>query len=126
MQQKIFDSCREFINMLSKTDNLGPLGFEPPGEDEVEEEDIMAVMDEFISKIATLLVAELEGELDIEILQKMSFSLSVDDLKDRLLNVFGVFLDNLSLYPIDKLNKGEIPARTPLSELSSRKDADGV
>jgi len=113
--------------MLSKTDNLGPLGFEPPGEDEAEEdEDIMAVLDSFISKIATLLVALLEGELDIEILQKMSFSLSVDDLKDRLLNVFGVFLDNLSLYPIDKLNKGEIPARTPLSELSSRKDADGV
>ena len=113
--------------MLSKTDNLGPLGFEPPDEDAPDDEDdIMVIMDSFISKIATLLVALLEGELDIEILQKMSFSLSVDDLKDRLLNVFGVFLDNLSLYPIEKLNKGEDPKRTPLSELSSRKDADGV
>lgn len=66
---KILDSCREFINMLSKADNLIPLGFVPKEEDlGDDEEDIMEVLDEFISKIATMLVSLLEGEQDLEIL----------------------------------------------------------
>lgn len=53
---------------------------------------VMENVDEFISKIATMLVSLLEGEKDLEILAKMSFSITMDDMKDRLLNVFGVFL----------------------------------
>jgi len=49
-------------------------------------------VDEFISKIATMLISLLEGEKDVEILQKMAFSLTIDDMKERLLNVFGGFL----------------------------------
>lgn len=92
--------------MLSKSENLVPLGFEPKSEDLMgeDEEDIMEVLDGFISKIATMLVSLLEGELDIEIIQKMSFSLSGDDLKERLLNVFGRFLHKLKLYPTDQLH----------------------
>jgi len=37
----------------------------------------MVKLDEFISKIATMLLSLLEGEQDIEILQKMAFSLSI-------------------------------------------------
>ena len=47
-----------------------------------------------------MLVALLEGETDTEILQKMAFSLTTDDLKDRLLKVFGVFINGLKLYPL--------------------------
>ena len=42
---------------------------------ESDEEDSLEVLDEFISKIATMLTSLLEGEEDIEILQKMNFSL---------------------------------------------------
>jgi hypothetical protein len=40
VHNKIIDSCREFINMLAKPENLGPLGFineDPEEEDEDEE-----------------------------------------------------------------------------------------
>jgi hypothetical protein len=51
--------------MLSKAENLKPLGFIPK-DDEIPliegEDDIMEVLDEFISKIATMLVSLLEGE----------------------------------------------------------------
>ena len=66
----------------------------------------MGVLDEFIGKISTMLVALLEGETDVEIQQKMAFSLSVDDLKDRMLNVFGVFLSEIKLFPLNKLQPG--------------------
>jgi len=95
--------------MLSKKDNLLPLGFEPKSPEDMmeDEEDIMETLDGFISKIATMLVSLLEGEQDLEILQKMSFSLSGDDLKERLLNVFGRFIIKLKLYPSEKLNTKE-------------------
>jgi len=35
----------------------------------------------------------------------MAFSLSMPDLKDRILNVFGVFLDELGLFPRHKLKE---------------------
>ena len=91
--------------MLSKRENLEPLGFVPKDLEIASEddEDILEVLDEFISKIATMLVSLLEGEQDIEILQKMSFSLSVEDMKERLVNVFGNFLHKLKLYPLDQL-----------------------
>jgi hypothetical protein len=80
----------------------------------------MDVLDEFISKIATLLVSLLEGEQDLEILSKMSVSLAFEDIKDRLLDVFGTFIHKLGKYPRDQLNKseGQTPENTPLSRLS--------
>lgn len=57
------------------------------------------MLDEFIQKIATMIVSLLEGEEDIEILQRMNFSLQISDLKNRMLNVFGNFLLNLKLFP---------------------------
>lgn len=124
---KILDSCREFINMLSKAENLKPLGFIPK-DDEIPliegEDDIMEVLDEFISKIATMLVSLLEGEQDLEILQKMSFSLSVEDLKERLVNVFGLFLHRLKLYPLNKLSEGQTPENTPLINISKANDSN--
>jgi hypothetical protein len=94
--------------MLSKKDNLIPLGFVSVGDNDGqdEEEDLMESLDEFISKIATMLVSLLEGELDFEILQKMAFSLSIEDMKERLVNVFGVFLHKLKLYPVNLLEPG--------------------
>lgn len=61
-----------------------------------------------------MLVSILEGEQDLEILQKMAFSLSIEDMKERLLNVFGVFLHKLKLYPITLLEAGQSPENTPL------------
>lgn len=56
--------------MLSKKDNLEPLGFVPKNKEDMmeDEEDIMETLDGFISKIATMLVSLLEGEQDLEIL----------------------------------------------------------
>jgi hypothetical protein len=50
-----------------------------------------------------MLISLLEGEKDIEILQKMAFSLTIDDLKERLLNVFGGFLITLKMFPLTHL-----------------------
>ena len=46
-----------------------PLGFVAKSDDALEDdEDMLVVLDEFISKIATMLVSLLEGEQDLEIL----------------------------------------------------------
>jgi len=75
------------------------LGFEPAEGEDSEEEDPIEVLDEFIQKIATMVVSLLEGEEDVEILQRMNFSLQFSDLKNRMLNVFGNFLIKLKLFP---------------------------
>lgn len=66
---KVVDSSREFISLLSTKDNLLPLGFVRKADDtpEDDEEDIMDVMDEYLSKISVILLSLLEGEEDIEI-----------------------------------------------------------
>ena len=69
-----------------------------PAEDE-DEDDLIEVLDEFIQKIATMIVSLLEGEEDIDILQRMTFSLQIGDMKNRMLNVFGNFLVKLKLFP---------------------------
>jgi hypothetical protein len=76
---KILDSSREYIHNLGARNGLTHLGFTPTEEGDLEEDedDIMVKLDEFISKIATMLLSLLEGEQDIEILQKMAFSLSI-------------------------------------------------
>ena len=75
------------------------MGFEPAEGEDSEEEDPIEVLDEFIQKIATMVVSLLEGEEDVEILQRMNFSLQFSDLKNRMLNVFGNFLIKLKLFP---------------------------
>lgn len=102
---KVVDSSREFISLLSLKDNLPALGFvrKPDDSPDDEEEDMLDVMDEFLSKISVILLSLLEGEEDIEICQKMAFSISIEDIKDRMLNVFGVFLHTIKLFPVTKL-----------------------
>lgn len=107
VHNKIIDTCREFINKLSKHEELELLGFIQSSCEDDEESGQMIVMenvDEFISKIATMLVSLLEGEKDLEILAKMSFSITMDDMKDRLLNVFGVFLQQHKIFPAHLLD----------------------
>jgi hypothetical protein len=72
-------------------------------------------LDGFISKISTTLWSLLEGEQDVFILDKMDFSLSFEDIKNRILDVYGVFLITIELYPLDKLQPGEEPEVTMLS-----------
>ena len=115
---KVVDSSREFISLLSNKDNLGPLGFVKKEEDAAEDEDdILDSMDEFLSKISVILLSLLEGEEDFEICSKMAFSISIEDIKDRMLNVFGVFLHSIKLFPITKLKEGQNET-TPLKVLS--------
>ena len=92
------DSSREFLSNFDGKNNAKVLGFVPPEDDE--DEDLLEVLDEFITKIATMLTSLLEGEEDLEILQRMNFSLQIDDLKDRMLNVFGNFLIKLEIFPM--------------------------
>ena len=75
----------------------------------------MLRLDGFISKISTMLLSLLEGEQDVFILDKMDFSLSFEDIKNRILDVYGVFLITIELYPLDKLQPGEAPEVTMLS-----------
>ena len=119
MNAKVVDSSREFISLLSTKDNLLPLGFVRKADDspDDDEEDMMDVMDEFLSKISVILLSLLEGEEDIEICQKMAFSISIEDIKDRMLNVFGVFLHSIKLFPVTKL-KDDQDENTPLKVLS--------
>lgn len=119
---KILDSAREYISVLGQRTDLIHLGFVQPeeGEEGDDEDDIMSDLDGFVANIAAMLLSLLEGEQDIEILSKMAFSLSMPDIKDRMLNVFGVFLNELNLYPINKLKEDETPELTLLSKLSSQ------
>ena len=116
MNNKILDSCRELVNSLLKSENLVKLGFTSDNDDENEE--LQGQIDDFISKIATVLVSLLEGETDFEIQQKMCFSLQFDDLKERLLTVFGVFLHTKKLFPLEFLQEGQSPENTTLAVLS--------
>lgn len=64
-----------------------------------------------------MLVSLLEGEKDTEILGKMSFSLTFDDLKDRLLRVFGVFLNQHKSFPTHLQEPGQKLDLPALSKL---------
>ena len=77
----------------------------------------MDSMDEYLSKISVILLSLLEGEEDSEICSKMAFSISIEDIKDRMLNVFGVFLHSIKLFPVIKLKEGQ-DETTPLKILS--------
>ena len=103
---KILDSSREFISNfggdISSFQDRGFIAPEPEADcaDE-DEETILDKVDEFISKIMTMLTSLLEGKEDIDILTNMSSCLVPPDLKSRMLNVFGKFLqtDEINLFP---------------------------
>lgn len=80
---KIFDSCREYI-----------AGFERPAELEllgITDDDDLGAVQEFKNKIMTLLMSLIEGEVDLDIMMRMAFSLDMSVLKARMLNVFTTF-----------------------------------
>ena len=115
------DSSREFIANFDDKSQVSALGF-VPAEDE-DEEDLIEVLDEFIQKIATMIVSLLEGEEDIDILQRMTFSLQIGDLKNRMLNVFGNFLIKLKLFPQAALPKDDSEA-VNLAKLSKKHNGE--
>ena len=80
------------------------------------------ILDDFVSKISTMLLSLIEGEKDIDILSKMAFSLSIEDIIDRITNVYGVFLNTLKIYPVEKLQAGEDPETMALAILSKRNE----
>ena len=115
---KILDSSREYIsNYGFELENCKHLGFVPP-EDDDEEESVLDSLDEFISKIATMLTSLLEGEEDKAMLERMGFCLQITDLKKRLLNVFGCFIKGLGIFP--KLPDEQ--QGLPLSSLSTEEN----
>lgn len=79
---KILDSSREYIAGFQKSEvvHLG-----------LDDEEGMSQMDNFKQKIVTLLTSLLEGEIDIEIMNRMAFSLDFFVMKDRMLDVFTSF-----------------------------------
>jgi hypothetical protein len=94
---------------------LEHLGFKKPENDE--DEDTLEKLDAFISTIATIFNSLLEGSDNGATIIKMATILEFDDLKNRMLTVFGQFLlgiDSLSheagynsnLFPVDYLEKG--------------------
>ncbi len=81
---KIIDSSRDFLAGFEKPNEYLPLGFSD------EEEDIEKIS-EFKSKIVTLLLSLLEGDLDIPKINKMSTALDFTVVKDRMQTVFTIF-----------------------------------
>ena len=79
---KILDSSREYIAGfdISEIANLG-----------MDNDDDIDSLNEFKQKIVTLLTSLLEGEIDMDIMQRMAFSLDFNVMKERMLNVFTLF-----------------------------------
>ena len=84
---KIFDSAREFIAGFGSGSEVNHLGF-------IEVEDLQQ-LDEFKQKIVTMLTSLLEGEVDMDIMIRMSFSLDMQVMKERMLAVFRNFAQEL-------------------------------
>jgi hypothetical protein len=69
-----------------------------------------------------MLLSLLEGSDNKETLEKMVSTIVFDDLKNRMLNVFGKFLIKLGEFPMMKLRemgKEDSDAELPLSKLSN-------
>ena len=95
VQAKIFDSSREYISGY-ETD-IEYLGF-------TEQEDIDGLQ-EYKQKVISLLVSLLEGEVDMEIMNRMAFSLDMAVIKQRLLTEFEDFA--CELLNMDSINMKE-------------------
>lgn len=82
IQAKIIDSSRDFIAGFDTAEDLLPIGFT---------EDDFANISEFKSGFVTLLLSLLEGDLDVDKVEKMANALDFKVVKDRLLAVFTHF-----------------------------------
>jgi hypothetical protein len=80
VNSKIIDSSREYIAGFEKESELMHLGFES-------EEDIDS-LGEFKKQVTILLTSLLEGEVDMEIIHRMAFSIDFNMMKNRMLIVF--------------------------------------
>lgn len=106
VNSKIIDSSREYIAGFEKESELLHIGFES-------EEDIDSI-GEFKKSVITLLTSLLEGEVDMEIISRMAFSLDFNMMKNRLLIVFQRFAEKL-------LDKGSLIVKDiPLVALDNR------
>ena len=85
--EKIFDSCREYIASFEKHAELEVLG--------ITDGDTQQSLQEFKCKIMDLLMSLIEGEVDLEIMQRMSISLDMEVLKERMLKVFVQFAEEV-------------------------------
>lgn len=97
VDSKILDCAREYISSFTKEQELVPLGFES-------EEDIDSV-GALKSNIITLLTSLLEGEVNMDIVERMSKSLELTVLRERVATIFHRFAnkildDNLSFEDI--------------------------
>lgn len=70
----------------------------------------MEKIDELKSKIATLLLSLLEGEVDHESIERMSKSLDFEIMKERLLYVFHTFAKKIlnTNKPVSKISLNSI------------------
>ena len=50
----------------------------------------------------------------------------MDDLKERLLTVFGVFLHTKKLFPLEFLQDGQTPENTTLAQLSKQREYNAL
>ena len=111
IQAKIIDSSRDFLAGFEKPSEYLPLGFTD------EEEDVEKIA-EFKSKIVTLLLSLLEGDLDVPKVTKMSQALDFVVVKERMLTVFNLFAEKI-------LNQTEINiAALTLSSVNNRLERD--
>jgi len=99
---KILDSSREYIAGFETEGEIAHLGFNM-SED-------MDSMGEFKGKVVTLLTSLLEGEVDLDIMNRMAVSMDFGVMKERMANVFRTFAkeilnkDNIELKDIS-INK---------------------
>lgn len=94
------------------------LGFSEDGEDGAGLEDI----DTIKSKLATLLLSLLEGETDMESINRMSLSLDFTIMKERLLYVFTTFARKLLNAPNKPVEKISLNVLTQYLERDSFED----
>lgn len=87
VNSKIIDSSREYISGFSTLGEIAHLGFE--------DEDALDEIGNFKQSIITLLTSLLEGEIDMEIIQRMGQSLDFNMMKDRMLTIFHRFAQKL-------------------------------
>mmetsp|Transcript_11851 Transcript_11851/g.18270 ORF Transcript_11851/g.18270 Transcript_11851/m.18270 type:complete len:81 (+) Transcript_11851:283-525(+) len=69
-------------------------------------DDEMDSLNEFKQKIVTLLTSLLEGEVDMDIMQRMAFSLDFNVMKERMLKVFTLFSHEMLKEEVDVSNIG--------------------
>jgi len=83
----------EYIQHYNDISILSHLEFVKPKREE--DPDATELLDQFIGGIVNMLLSLLEGSDNRETLNRMVSTLVFADLKDRMVNVFGKFLDSI-------------------------------